>query len=139
MVLGRTLTTDLCGLATPVGLEGASLRPLLLEPATAWDRPAYTFARDYTRATRPDQVTACAIRTERWRYAEWDEGKQGAFLYDHTNDPHELKNLVSDPAYVAIVKELKTKLARFPKGVVSPRVDCKRPAEDHLTRRDLFV
>jgi arylsulfatase A-like enzyme len=60
-------------------------------------------------------VTGCAIRTERWRYAEWDEGKLGAVLYDHANDPHELKNLVSDPVYAATVKALQAKLARFPK------------------------
>jgi uncharacterized sulfatase len=92
-----------------------SLKPLLRDPATIWDRPAYSFARDYTRAKRPDEVTGCAIRTERWRYAEWYEGKQGAVLYDHTNDPLELKNLAADPAYASTVKELKAKLARFPK------------------------
>jgi iduronate 2-sulfatase len=107
--------TELCGLATSDGLEGASLRPLLREPTTAWDRPAYSFARDYTRAKRPEEVTGAAIRTERWRYAEWYEGKEGAILYDHTNDPLELKNLAADPAYAATVKELKAKLVRFPK------------------------
>ena len=107
--------TDLCGLATPEGLEGASLKPLLRDPASAWERPAYSFARDYARAKRPDEVTGCAIRTERWRYAEWYEGRQGAILYDHTNDPEELKNLALDPAYAATIRELKAKLARFPK------------------------
>jgi iduronate 2-sulfatase len=107
--------TDLCGFGTPGGLEGASLRPLLRDPTTRWDRPAYSFARDYTRAKRPEEVTGCAIRTERWRYAEWYEGKEGAVLYDHTNDPLELKNLAADPAHAGIVKELKAKLVRFPK------------------------
>lgn len=106
---------DLCGLTAPAGLEGASLKPLLRDPLQAWDRPAYSFARDYTRAKRPDEVTGCAIRTERWRYAEWYEGREGAILYDHTNDPDELKNLAPDPAYASVVKELKAKLVRFPK------------------------
>ena len=38
-----------------------------------------------------------SVRTERWRYTEWDEGRQGAELYDHDSDPAEMKNLANDP------------------------------------------
>lgn len=99
--------TGLCGLKAPAGLEGASLEPLLHHPAAPWDRPAFTFAFVQGMLGR-------AVRTERWRYAEWDEGRAGAFLFDRTKDPHEQKNLVADPAQAATVKELKAKLARFP-------------------------
>jgi uncharacterized sulfatase len=47
------------------------------------------------------------VRTEKWRYTEWDFGKLGTELYDETNDPKELKNLSSDPEYAAVVKEMK--------------------------------
>lgn len=103
----------LCGLAAPAGLEGRTLQPLLRDPTTAWDRPAFTVARDYTRAKLPDEFTGVAVRTERWRYAEWYGGREGAILYDHSKDPDELKNLAADPAHAATVKELKAKLARF--------------------------
>src|SRR5688572_22746572 len=33
---------DLCGLTPPGGLHGASLKPLLDDPAGKWDRPAFT-------------------------------------------------------------------------------------------------
>ena len=34
-----------------------------------------------------------SIRTERWRYTEWDGGQQGIELYDMSKDPRELNNL----------------------------------------------
>ena len=67
-----------------------------------------------TNVAQLQGVLGRAVRTDRWRYAEWDEGKSGSFLYDLKNDPHELKNLVADPAHAPTVKELKQKLARFP-------------------------
>jgi iduronate 2-sulfatase len=98
---------ELGGLRPPAGLEGASLKPLLQNPAAPWNRPAYSFALVQGMLGR-------AVRTERWRYAEWDEGRAGAFLFDRSNDPHELKNLVADPARASTIKALKELLARFP-------------------------
>jgi uncharacterized sulfatase len=90
---------DLCGLAPPAGLHGASLRPLLDDPAAKWDRPAFT---QVWRQTFPSH----SVRTERWRYTEWDGGKRGVELYDHDADPHEWKNLAADPAHAGTVKEM---------------------------------
>ena len=47
------------------------------------------------------------MRTERWRYTEWDDGKQGVELYDHDADPHELNNLAADPKHAEVVEEMK--------------------------------
>lgn len=51
-----------------------------------------------------------AIRTERFRYIEWDEGRQGAQLYDHDADPEEMKNLADDPAFAEVRKQLSARL-----------------------------
>lgn len=91
---------DLCGLAAPSGLEGHSLKALLDDPHAAWDHPAFTVSNNQGRA----------VRTDRWRYAEWDQGRNGAMLIDERNDPHELKNLVDDPRYDAVRKELSAAL-----------------------------
>jgi iduronate 2-sulfatase len=95
--------TDLCGLPLPPSLMGQSLRPLLDDPKAKWKHPAYMM-------TGPGK----AVRTERWRYAEWEDGS--AMLFDHERDPHELKNLASDPAYAETVAKMKTLLRKLPKG-----------------------
>lgn len=91
---------DLAGLAPPKNLAGASLRPLLDDPAASWNRPAFTQVQ---RGAFPGY----SVRTERWRYIEWDDAKQGAQLYDENADPHELHNLVDDPKHAATLAELK--------------------------------
>ncbi|MBL9083713.1 MAG: iduronate-2-sulfatase, partial [Planctomycetales bacterium] len=48
--------------------------------------------------------------TPRWRYTEWDEGRQGRELYDHSADAKELKNLADDPAHAATIAELASQL-----------------------------
>jgi arylsulfatase A-like enzyme len=91
---------DLCGLPAPAGLEGASLKPLLADPRAAWDRPAVTVFGNATR------VAGVAVRTERYRYAEYGGGEAGAMLFDEQADPHELKNLADDPKYASVRAEL---------------------------------
>jgi iduronate 2-sulfatase len=89
----------LCRLAAPAGLEGASLEPLLAEPARAWDRPAFT---QLVRL----EFHGWSVRTERWRYTEWDGGAIGRELYDHASDPGEFVNLAEKPESEATVAEL---------------------------------
>jgi iduronate 2-sulfatase len=97
--------TDLCGLPTPPGLAGQSLKALLSNPQAKWQQPAYT-------VTKFGNNIGKAVRTERWRYAEWDDGS--AMLFDRARDPHELKNLANDPAHAKTVKEMKALLAQMP-------------------------
>jgi uncharacterized sulfatase len=110
---------DLAGLAPPKNLEGVSLRPLLENPQAAWDRPAFTQVQ---RGGFPGY----SVRTERWRYTEWDDGKQGAQLYDHDADPNELRNLAGDPKYGDVVTTMQALVKknwprRIQGGVAPPK------------------
>ena len=104
---------DLCGLPVPPGLEGQSLTPLLRDPQASWDHPAYTF-------TAREDWLGIAVRTERWCYTEWDEGRRGVELYDLQADPRESHNLASDPAYAATVTEMRQRLQAGPKPASHP-------------------
>jgi uncharacterized sulfatase len=118
--------TELAGLPTRKGLQGASLVPLLKDPQQAWDRPAFTqIQRPSTFLGQHDgKYMGRSIRTKRWRYTEWDDGKKGVQLYDILNDPNEYVNLAEDQKYTAAnadtVKQLSTQLrdatASWPKA-----------------------
>jgi arylsulfatase A-like enzyme len=91
--------TALAGLPTPAGIQGDSLVLLLENPQAAWDRAAYT--ETLIHPFHKARTLGRSIRTERWRYTEWDEGRAGVELYDHANDPQEGKNLAGDPESAA--------------------------------------
>lgn len=98
---------ELCGLPPPAGVEGRSLAALVRKPGARWNHPAYT-------VTLYRDKLGKSVRTDRWRYAEWEEGREGAMLFDHSNDPHELKNLAADPAHAKTVREMKSLLKQLP-------------------------
>ena len=94
---------DLAGLRPPDGLHGRSLKPLLKNPRARWAHPALTQVR---RGPAASAYTGYSLRTEQWRYTEWDSGKRGAELYDETRDPHEHTNLAESPKHQKAVREL---------------------------------
>ncbi|MFT7640050.1 MAG: iduronate 2-sulfatase [Pirellulaceae bacterium] len=104
---------ELTGIKVPKDLakklEGKSLLPLLRDPEATWNRPAFTQVQF---GKNEKAFPGRAVRTERWRYVEWDHGRQGHQLYDHKNDPNEIRNLASDPDYAPIVAKLKSLLAK---------------------------
>ncbi|PTX99024.1 sulfatase [Opitutus sp. ER46] len=99
---------ELTGLPRPAGIEGRSLSPLLQTPDQDWNHPAFTVWNERNRG-----ITGAVVRTERWRYAEFFGRGAGAMLTDPVNDPAETKNLVTDPQYADIVKELSAKLRAY--------------------------
>jgi iduronate 2-sulfatase len=101
---------DLCGIKIGHKLDGLSMKPLLDDPTLPFKKGAYT---QVTRAggKKAEPLMGRSVRTERWRYTEWDDGKKGIELYDHENDPQEHKNLAADPKQAKVIDELKTLLA----------------------------
>jgi iduronate 2-sulfatase len=144
---------ELCGVEAGADLQGQSLAPILRDPAYAGRGWALTQVVRRQRDAAPQSSTAgqCfgfTIRTPRWRYTEWDEGRQGHELYDHDNDPRELTNLAADPGHASIVRELSAQLksavaatlpksGRIPelgKDMYSPNL-TQRPKSERNNRR----
>jgi uncharacterized sulfatase len=117
--------TDLAGVKAPDGLEGVSLRPLLVNADAPWSRAAYT----QTVTKGKDKVQGYSVRTERWRFTEWQNGEKGMELYDHENDPQELKNLANDPAFASIISELKALSKKIHPVVATPGKAIKKDGE----------
>lgn len=99
---------ELCGLPTPEGVEGTSLAPVIAEPGRPWKRAAFS---QYPRG----DVMGYSMRTDRYRYTEWQDRKTGKIaareLYDHETDPQENVNAVNDEVHRALVAELHQWLA----------------------------
>jgi arylsulfatase A-like enzyme len=112
-----------------------SLKPLLDDPTLPGKKGAYT---QVTRGgPKKEGFLGYSVRTERWRYTEWDEGKKGIELYDHDADPKEHKNLARDPAHAKAIEELKA-LLHAPRQAMAPgpRQDVEVGRRLHLETGD---
>jgi uncharacterized sulfatase len=99
---------EICGLeGVPPDLHGRSIAGLLRNPDAAWDKPAITQVR---RANPGGAVMGYSIRTERYRYTQWGDGREGEELYDYRTDRRELRNLASDDRMAGLKAGLRKRL-----------------------------
>ncbi|HVW37469.1 MAG TPA: sulfatase [Pirellulales bacterium] len=99
---------DLCGLPAPEYLDGTSLRPALDDPSQQVKDAAFT-------QLRRGNFDGYSIRTSRWRYTLWDDGRKGEQLYDMQTDAGELTNLAADPRHAETVAKLKAQVQSYAK------------------------
>lgn len=101
---------DLAGLSAPDYLEGKSLKPVLNDPQATVKSAAFT-------QVRRGEFDGYAVRTVRFRYVTWEQGRRGEQLFDLQADPREAKNLAQDPAYATTVADLKQRIEEYSKPV----------------------
>jgi iduronate 2-sulfatase len=121
---------ELCGLKGPANLSGKSLAPQMNDPSQAGKGFALTQVRrgggggkakkagkiadanatEKQKSKAGPAFVGYSLRTDRYRYTEWDDGKQGVELYDHEKDPQEFTNLAKDSQHAETVKQLSGKL-----------------------------
>jgi len=104
--------TELCGLQTPVDLDGKSFAPLLSTPDRAWKQAVFTVVSRGMGEGPAKKLDAAklgrTVLTAEWRYTEWHDGS--AELYHHPDDPFEYANLAKDPSHAKKVAKMQALL-----------------------------
>lgn len=99
---------DLAGIPAASRLDGVSLRPILDDASATVKTAAFSQIRE-----RAGRSAGYAVRTERWRYIEWDSGSQGVQLYDLESDPDETTNLAGEARHAGEVQALRALLEQY--------------------------
>lgn len=87
---------DYCQLEAPDHqLDGQSIRPVIEDPNATWSRPSIT---SYG-------INYASVRDERFRYICYPDGKEE--LYDHSTDPFEFENIISQKETALAADKLK--------------------------------
>jgi iduronate 2-sulfatase len=130
--------TELCGVKAPTNLQGQSLVPMLKDVSVkgrGWALTQVVRGGGFKRAgaspavgDKGKRIFGYTLRTERWRYTEWDESREGRELYDHGRDAKEITNLAEAPEHAATVAQLSEQLhaavkTSFPADGVTPKVN----------------
>jgi iduronate 2-sulfatase len=103
---------SLAGLPIPDFVSGMDLSPALGDPTQMTRQDALT-----------QHATGYALRTDRYRMVQWGEdGADGFELYDHQNDPAEMKNLADDPKYSEVMESLRDRMKqRIQSATMKPK------------------
>ncbi|MCS7237731.1 MAG: sulfatase-like hydrolase/transferase [Thermoguttaceae bacterium] len=96
---------ELAGLPVPPSMQGRSLVPLLRGESPPW-REEFYYEHLFEHPLIPKTE---GVRTTRWKYFRYLVDPPYEELYDLRVDPHEAKNLASDPRYTAVLNELRAK------------------------------
>jgi iduronate 2-sulfatase len=116
----------LCNIQTPENIQGQSLVPMLSDPNEKGRGWALT--QVVRRKGKGESFFGYSLRTPRWRFTEWDEGRQGCELYDHDSDPEEITNLAEFKEHASTVAKLSEVLhhaisTTMPASGKTPEVD----------------
>ncbi len=98
---------------TPIGdhIQGQSfvesLRGAATHPRSSIFVEFFTYENPFPWLVNMDYR---AIRTDRYKYIHWMQFPEWGELYDLTEDPYELRNLVDDPTMAPVLEQLREEL-----------------------------
>jgi arylsulfatase A-like enzyme len=100
---------EICGLKKAPQMRGQSMLALLKgEKVASWrDKIFYEY---FWENDFPQTPTTFGVRTDKYKYIRyqgiWDTNE----FYDLENDPFEMNNIIDDPKYQAVIKEMNSSL-----------------------------
>ena len=70
----------------------------------------------FTQIRRSSDCGGYSIRTARWRYTLWCNGRRGEQLLEVGADPHETKNRTTNSSLASLVTELRRRVRAYADG-----------------------
>ncbi len=120
---------DLAGASIPGDMQGRSIRPLLSgQRPDDWRTSMYYHYYEYPSWHMVKRHYG--VRTERFKLIHFYYDIDAWELYDLKEDPHEMNNVISDPAYTDVRDRLKAEITRLQKQYG----DSESLARDYLNR-----
>lgn len=105
---------ELAEVEVPKHVLGKSLVPVLQDPMATVNDNVLTVtvsrARWAHKEFTKEKVVGYTMRTSKYRYTQWGDGKFGHELYDYDADPEEYSNLADLPEHEGLVKDVKSQL-----------------------------
>ncbi len=120
---------DFCGVKAPANIAGRSLRPLVTGAAPGNWRTEMFYEYDERIWQSPALV---AVRTERYKYIEYIDPADTNELYDLSVDPNEMRNVILNTGYAAVLADMRGRLERLkrtthwtPPDISKPNTPCR--------------
>jgi N-acetylglucosamine-6-sulfatase len=101
---------ELAGVAVPKDVQGNSMLPLFRGDSNGW-RTAILM--EYFKEQNYAHPTWRAVRTDRWKYIHYPDEPSWNEAYDLRADPHEMKNVIRQPATMAALRDLRSELDKL--------------------------
>jgi len=103
---------DIAGIGIPLDMQGQSIKPILQSSAAA-DRKSWLY--EYFPVFPIPIPGITGVRTNQYKYIEYQNDKQPREIFDLKSDPKEKQNIINTEKGRQVEKELKQELERLKK------------------------
>ena len=107
---------DYAGIASPPGICGLSLRPLVADHSVSWRRFVVSESSAGGQSSRDPKSTSRMVRSTGYKYIRYNNDGSEQF-FDMRKDPGEMVNLAANEAQAGVIEEHRAMLREWESGL----------------------